>query len=69
MWDKKKTEILDVNYEFIKKYDYKEPIDLSCTLLWLEKLYSNYSFDLSDVKITGDENFNNIKNFLMQVKK
>ncbi len=56
---KKIAELLNVSYEAIKQYNYKEPIDLIYTLLWLEELLPNYRFDLSDVS-TGDEAFLNI---------
>lgn len=61
---KKIAEILNVKYEAIKRYDYKEPIDLIYTLLWLEELYPNYRFDLDDVKTIDDNNFDVIKKFL-----
>lgn len=53
---KKIAELLNVSYEAIKQYNYKEPIDLIYTLLWLEELIPNYHFDLSEVS-TGDETF------------
>ena len=56
---KKISELLDISYEAIKQYNYKEPIDLIYTLLWLEELIPNYHFDLSEVS-TGDEVFLNI---------
>ena len=39
---KKIAELLNVSYEAIKQYNYKEPIDLIYTLLWLEELIPNY---------------------------
>lgn len=53
---KKIAELLNVSYEAIKQYNYKEPIDVIYTLLWLEELIPNYHFDLSEVS-TGDETF------------
>lgn len=35
------AKILDININAIKKHDYKEPIDLLYTLMWLEKLIQN----------------------------
>ena len=58
---KKIAELLNVSYEAIKQYNYKEPIDLIYTLLWLEELIPNYHFDLSEVS-TGDETFLSILN-------
>ena len=36
------AKILDININAIKKYDYKEPIDLLYTLMWLEELIPKY---------------------------
>lgn len=41
--------ILDVNYNAIKKYEYIEIIDVIYSLMWLEELIPNYHIDLSDV--------------------
>ena len=35
------AKILDININAIKKHDYKEPIDLLYTLMWLEELIQN----------------------------
>ena len=43
------AQILNVNINSIKKYEYKEPIDIIYTLMWLEELISNYNIDLSCV--------------------
>lgn len=43
------ADILNVNYNAIKNYDYKEMIDVIYTLLWLEELIPNYEIDLSRV--------------------
>lgn len=43
------ADILNVNYNAIKNYDYKETIDVIYTLLWLEELIPNYEIDLSRV--------------------
>ena len=61
---KKIANILEVKYEAIKRFDYKEPIDLIYTLLWLEELYPNFVFDLDNVKTLDNENSIIIKNFL-----
>lgn len=63
---KKIAEILNVNYNAIKSYDYKEPIDFIYTLLWLEELLPNYHFDLSDVKVMDDEFLNILISFLKE---
>ena len=36
------AKILDININAIKKYDYKDPIDLLYTLMWLEELIPKY---------------------------
>jgi len=43
------AEILNVNINSIKFYDYKEPLDIIYTLLWLEELLPNYNVDLYNV--------------------
>lgn len=63
---KKIAEILNIKYEAIKRYDYKKPIDIIYTLLWLEELYPNYHFDLNEVKNMHDENIEIIKKFLVE---
>lgn len=49
------SKILAINYNAIKKYDYKEPIDYIYTLMWLEELLPNYHIDLSDVPNINDK--------------
>ena len=44
------AEILNVNYNAIKKYDYKNPIDVVYTLIWLEELIPNYFVNLECTK-------------------
>ena len=44
------AEILNINYNAIKKYDYKNPIDVVYTLIWLEELIPNYSVNLECTK-------------------
>ncbi len=61
---KKIADILNVSYEAIKRYDYKDPIDLIYMLLWLEELYPNYRFDLDEVRNIDNETLNILNNFL-----
>jgi transcriptional regulator with XRE-family HTH domain len=49
------AEILNINYNAIKKYDYKEPIDIVYTLIWLEELIPNYSVELESTKNLSSE--------------
>ena len=44
------AEILNINYNTIKKYDYRNPIDIVYTLIWLEELIPNYSIELASTK-------------------
>lgn len=44
------AEILNINYNAIKKYDYRNPIDIVYTLIWLEELIPNYSIELASMK-------------------
>ena len=60
------SKILNVNVNSIKKYDYKEVIDLIYTLMWLEELIPNYQIDVSNVPNVNDKNIITIKNFLIK---
>ena len=44
------AEILNINYNAIKKYDYRNPMDIVYTLIWLEELIPNYSIELASTK-------------------
>lgn len=58
------AKILDININAIKKYDYKEPIDLLYTLMWLEELVPKYQIDISKVPNINDENIVMFKQFI-----
>ena len=58
------AKILDININAIKKYDYKEPIDLLYTLMWLEELIPKYQIDISKVPNINDENIVMFKQFI-----
>ena len=58
------AKILDINSNAIKKYDYKEPIDLLYTLMWLEELIPKYQIDISKVPNINDENIVMFKQFI-----
>jgi len=47
---KKIAEILNINYNAIKKYDYRDPMDIVYTLIWLEELIPNYGIELASAK-------------------
>lgn len=55
------ADILNVSYESIKKYDYKDPIDIIYTLFWIEELVPNYKVTIDDVK-----NINNKDSIIIQ---
>lgn len=56
--------ILNVNYNAIKKYEYKDPIEIIYTLMWLEELIPNYNIDLSSIPSINDKNILIIKKSL-----
>lgn len=58
------AKILNVSFNAIKKYDFKNPIDIFYTLMWLEELIPRYQIDLSNVPNINDDNINQIKNFI-----
>lgn len=58
------AKILNVNINSIKKYEYKEPIDIVYTLMWLEELIPNYYIDLSNVPNINEKNILIVKSFL-----
>ncbi len=58
------AKILNVNMNSIKKYEYKEPIDIVYTLMWLEELISNYYIDLSNVPNINEKNILIVKSCL-----
>ena len=50
------AEILNVNINSIKFYDYKDPLDIIYTLMWLEELLPNYNVDLYNVPNINEDN-------------
>lgn len=44
------ADILKINYNAIKEYDYKNPIDIVYTLMWLEEMIPNIKIELSEIK-------------------
>ena len=49
------SEILNVEYSSIKKYDYKNIVDLIYFFLWLEEILPNYHLDLPDVSAYSND--------------
>lgn len=60
----KLSDILDVNCNAIKKYDYLEIIDVIYSLMWLEELIPNYRIDLSDVPYVDESQIISIRKFI-----
>lgn len=58
------AKILNVSFNAIKKYDFKNPIDIFYTLMRLEELIPRYQINLSNVPNINDDNINQIKNFI-----
>lgn len=48
--------ILNINSNAIKKYDYKSVEDIIFTLMWLEELLPNYQIDFSNITNTSEKN-------------
>lgn len=58
------AKIFNVSYYAIKKYDYKDPLDLFYTLMWLEEIIPKYQINLSLVPNINKEDISQIKNFI-----
>ena len=59
---KKIAKILNVNFNAIKKYDYKSNEDIIYTLMWLEELLPNLHVDLIKNKILSNKELENLEN-------
>ena len=58
------SKILKVNYNAIKKYDFKDQSDILYTLMWLEELFPRYQIDLSRIPSINDDNIIKFKEFI-----
>ncbi len=58
---------LNISYHAIKRYDFKEPLDIIYYLLWLDELFPNYHLDLRDVKDLDNQTLKIIKKFLIEL--
>lgn len=58
------SQILNVSLNSIKKYDYKDPIDVLYTFMWLEEIIPKYKIDLSKVPNVKKDNILFIKRFI-----
>ena len=63
------AELLKINYNAIKKYDYKNPEDLIYLFFWLEEYIPNYRLDLSQIKNIDDSKIKVLINSLLEWKK
>lgn len=58
------AKIFNVSYYAIKKYDYKDPLDLFYTLMWLEEIIPKYQINLSLVPNIDKDDIKQIKDFM-----
>ena len=58
------AKILNIEYNAIKKYDFREPIDLIYQLMWMEELIPNYQIDLSIIPNTKSKDILIYKKFI-----
>ena len=56
--------ILNINSNAIKKYDFKDQSDILYTLMWLEELLPRYQIDLSRIPSINDDNIIKFKEFI-----
>lgn len=61
------ADILDVNYNAIKKYEYIEIIDVMYSLMWLEELIPNHHIDLSNVPYVDENQIVCIRKFINEL--
>ena len=61
------ADLYEVSVNAIKRYDFKEPLDIIYYLLWLDELLPSYHFDLSDVKDLDNDTLKIIKKFLIEL--
>lgn len=63
------AKFLKVNFNSLKKYDYKNPEDLIYLFSWLEEYIPNYRLDLSQVKNINKPEIRLLINSLQEWKK
>ncbi len=59
------SKILNVSFNAVKKYDYKEPIDIIYILMWLEELIPNYYIDMSEVPNLAEKNILTLRKYII----
>ena len=63
------AKLLNVSFNSLKKYDYKNPEDLIYLFFWLEEYIPNYRLDLSQIKNINDSKIKDLINSLLEWKK
>ncbi len=58
------AKILNVSYNALKEYDFKNPIDLFYTLLWLEEYIPRYQIDISKIPNIKEKHIYSFKKFV-----
>ena len=66
---KKIAKLLNVNFNSLKKYDYKNPEDLIYLLFWLEEYIPNYRLDLSQIRNVDESKIKILISSLLEWKK
>ena len=62
------SQILNVNYNAIKRYDFKDPVDICYILLWLDELMPKYKMDIPNLFDTDNNNVDAIKKVLSELE-
>ena len=63
---KESSKILNVSFDSLKRYEYKDPIDYIYTFMWLEELLPNYHIDLSSVPNINEKYIVILKKFIAE---
>ena len=56
--------ILNINVNSIREYDFRNPIDLFYILMWMEEIIPKYQIDLSKIPNINEENIIFFKKFM-----
>lgn len=56
--------ILNINVNSIREYDFRKPIDLFYILMWMEEIIPKYQIDLSKIPNINEENIIFFKKFM-----
>ena len=62
------SQILNVNYNAIKRYDFKDPVDICYILLWLDELMPKYKMDIPNLFDADNNNVDAIKKVLSELE-